>query len=100
MVRGPKGPGWVTLASGSISGTSATPRATIGAPGCAAQAPASSNTIWSTESRWTTENADGGSTPSVVNNAIRLSPPTKASSDRNEAGSVSTVAAKGATAAG
>ena len=42
----------------------------------------------------------GGSTSSVVNNAIRSSPPTKASSDRNEAGSMSIVAAKGAMAAG
>src|ERR1700693_2080008 len=100
MVRGPKGPGWVALASASISGTSATPSATIGAAGCAAQAPVSSKTIWSTASLRITENGGGSSTSSVVNNAIRSSPLTKASSDRNEAGSVSLVAANGATAAG
>src|SRR5580704_6047105 len=100
MVRAPKGPGWVALASASISGTSAAPSATIGAPGCTTQALASAKTIWSTESRPTTVNAGGGSTSSVVNNAIGSSPPTKASSDRNEAGSISTVAAKGAMEAG
>jgi hypothetical protein len=42
----------------------------------------------------------GGSTSSVVNNAIWSSPLTKARSDWNEAGSVSLVAANGATAAG
>jgi hypothetical protein len=93
-------PGWVSLACASISGTSATTSASIGAAGCAARAPVSSKTIWSTESARVTKNAGGASTSSVVNNAIWSSSLTKARSDWNEAGSVSLVAANGATAGG